>query len=272
MDFLDEGARDLLVGGRGARRAGHGARPLRPRRWSTERIKTAPSSFTLHAPEPGARPRDRRRLDGVRVGGERAERRDLDRGRRVGNHADYQNLIRLGQMLNCVHFFAGYPVEPIDLHAVDPPPRRDLRPADARRQADPRLQPRPAADHRRDGDGPDRPRHRRRDARPRAVALHGHQLVVAAPARHADAPRDPRVCRPATRSSCMTPFTLAGRDGAGDARRRARRAERRGAGRDGPHPGRPARRAGRSTAASPRTSTCSRARRRSGRPSTCGPR
>ena len=42
---------------------------------------------------------------------------DLDRGRRVGNRADYQNLIRLGQMLNTVHFLAGYPVEPIDIHA-----------------------------------------------------------------------------------------------------------------------------------------------------------
>jgi len=42
---------------------------------------------------------------------------DLDRGRRVGNRADYQDLIRLSQMLNCVHFLAGYPVEPIDLHA-----------------------------------------------------------------------------------------------------------------------------------------------------------
>src|SRR6185369_6720736 len=42
---------------------------------------------------------------------------DLDRGRRVGNREDYQNLIRLCQMLNPVHFFAGYPVEPIDIHA-----------------------------------------------------------------------------------------------------------------------------------------------------------
>ena len=41
---------------------------------------------------------------------------DADRGRRVGNRADYQDLIRLSQMLNVVHFFAGYPVEPVDLH------------------------------------------------------------------------------------------------------------------------------------------------------------
>lgn len=41
---------------------------------------------------------------------------DLDHGRRVGNRADYQALLRLGQVLNAVHVFGGYPVEPVDLH------------------------------------------------------------------------------------------------------------------------------------------------------------
>ena len=41
---------------------------------------------------------------------------DLDRGRRIGNREDYQNLLRLGQSLNSVHFLAGYPVEPVDIH------------------------------------------------------------------------------------------------------------------------------------------------------------
>ena len=48
----------------------------------------------------------------------------------------------------------------------------------------------------------------------------------------------------ATRSSCITPVHAGRRDGAGDAGRGARRAERRGAGGHGPDPGRPARRAG----------------------------
>jgi trimethylamine--corrinoid protein Co-methyltransferase len=83
----------------------------------TERIKTAPASFTLHARNPEHH---------LEIGGDwmafgsvasAPNVADLDRGRRVGNHADYQNLIRLCQMLNVVHFFAGYPVEPIDLHA-----------------------------------------------------------------------------------------------------------------------------------------------------------
>ncbi len=42
---------------------------------------------------------------------------DLDGGRRVGNRADFQNLLRLNQYFNCLHFIAGYPVEPVDLHA-----------------------------------------------------------------------------------------------------------------------------------------------------------
>ena len=49
---------------------------------------------------------------------------DLDGGRRPGNRPDFQNLIRLGQMLNTVHLSGGYPVEPVDIHAVGPPPRR----------------------------------------------------------------------------------------------------------------------------------------------------
>jgi len=42
---------------------------------------------------------------------------DLDRGRRIGNRADFQDLLRLSQSYNCIHFNCGYPVEPIDIHA-----------------------------------------------------------------------------------------------------------------------------------------------------------
>ena len=41
---------------------------------------------------------------------------DIVRGRRPGNFEDFQNFVRLGQSLNIVHQFAGYPVEPTDLH------------------------------------------------------------------------------------------------------------------------------------------------------------
>ena len=42
---------------------------------------------------------------------------DLDGGRRTGNRKDYQNLLRLAQSFNCIHFTGGHPVEPVDLHA-----------------------------------------------------------------------------------------------------------------------------------------------------------
>jgi len=40
---------------------------------------------------------------------------DLDRGRRNGNWADYQDLLKLAQALNVVHLNAGYAPEPIDV-------------------------------------------------------------------------------------------------------------------------------------------------------------
>jgi len=116
MDFLDEEARNLLAAA-GARVEPGSERVRFDRAMVTQRIKSAPSSFTLHARNPEHH---------LEIGGDwmafgsvasAPNVSDLDRGRRVGNHADYQNLIRLCQMLNVVHFFAGYPVEPIDLHA-----------------------------------------------------------------------------------------------------------------------------------------------------------
>jgi len=41
---------------------------------------------------------------------------DLEGGRRIGNREDYQNLLKLAQIFNCIHFTGGYPVEPIDIH------------------------------------------------------------------------------------------------------------------------------------------------------------
>ena len=82
----------------------------------TELIKTAPAQFTLHARNPA---------HDVQLGGDWVafgtvgsppNVADLDRGRRIGNRADYQNLLRLAQSLNAVHFLSGYPVEPVDLH------------------------------------------------------------------------------------------------------------------------------------------------------------
>ena len=191
MDFLDAEARALLkTAGADVR---EGSERVRfDRGMVLERIVTAPPSFTLHATNPA---------HDLVIGGDwiafgsvasAPNVNDLDRGRRVGNRADYQDLIRLSQMLDVVHFFAGYPVEPVDIH----PSVRHLHAIhDLLTLADKAIhcyslgRQRNRDAHR---DGAPRARHRRRDPRARAVGLHGHQLELAAPARHADAPGHPR--------------------------------------------------------------------------------
>ena len=64
---------------------------------------------------------------------------DREGGRRPGAVTDFRNLVRLGQSLDAVHLWGGYPVEPVDIHAFRAPSRRALRYADALGQADPRL-------------------------------------------------------------------------------------------------------------------------------------
>ncbi len=116
MDFLDAEARDLLVAAGAQVESGTERVRFEPG-MVAELIRTAPASFTLHARNPAHH---------LRIGGDHMafgavssapNVSDLDRGRRVGNRDDFQNLIRLAQMLDTVHFFGGYPVEPVDLHA-----------------------------------------------------------------------------------------------------------------------------------------------------------
>lgn len=116
MDFLDAEARRMLTEA-GAETQSGSERVRFPAGMVTERIATAPSNFTLHAPNPA---------HNLAIGGNNVAFGsvasapnvfDMDGGRRVGNRADYQNLLRLSQALNSVHFLAGYPVEPIDIHA-----------------------------------------------------------------------------------------------------------------------------------------------------------
>ncbi len=42
---------------------------------------------------------------------------DLKVGKQVGTRAQCQDLLRLTQYFNCIHFAGGYPVEPVDIHA-----------------------------------------------------------------------------------------------------------------------------------------------------------
>ena len=190
----------------------------------TELIGTAPAS-SLHA-----RPAHDVELGGDWIAfgtvGSPPNVADLDRGRRIGNREDYQNLLQLAQSLNAVHFLSGYPVEPVDVH-------HGVRHLHASYDA---LTLMDKAIHcyslgasgtsmssrwcgsRAASTG---------DHRPRAVGLHRRQLQLAAAPRRADAAGDHGS---RTQPGRVHHAVHAGRrDGAGDARRRARRAERRGA-------------------------------------------
>lgn len=95
-------------------------------RFDTEMIDralgTVPSELTLHSRNPA---------HDLRVGNNHLvfcqvasapNVSDMARGRRTGNHQDYQDMLRLGQSFNIIHAFGGYPTEPIDL----PPNTRHL--------------------------------------------------------------------------------------------------------------------------------------------------
>lgn len=82
-----------------------------------ELISLAPSEFTFHARNPE---------NSQQIGANNItfgcvasppNCSDMDSGRRTGNHADYRNFVKLAQYFNCIGFLAGYPVEPIDIHA-----------------------------------------------------------------------------------------------------------------------------------------------------------
>ncbi len=85
-------------------------------------VAQAPARFTLHARD-AARDRvvgDNRITFALVASAPFCS--DLDGGRRTGNFADFSNLLRLGQSLNVIDLFCGYPVEPVDL----PVPTRHL--------------------------------------------------------------------------------------------------------------------------------------------------
>lgn len=116
IDFLHEEARKIL------KDAGCDVRSGSPtvrmdRAFVMEQVEKAPSIITLE-------PRNPKRS--IVFGGAYAafgqvasppNVSDLDGGRRTGNRKDYQNLLRLAQSFNCIHFTGGHPVEPVDLHA-----------------------------------------------------------------------------------------------------------------------------------------------------------
>jgi len=116
LDFLHDEARAML------KAAGADVDPTSRRvRFDPDLVEAhiglAPKAFKLHARNPA-----RDVLIGgrhVAFGSVASAPNSFDRagGRRPGNKRDYQNFIRLGQGFDSIHFWGGYPVEPIDIHA-----------------------------------------------------------------------------------------------------------------------------------------------------------
>ncbi len=115
LDVLEEEAREILRAG-GADVEADGERVRIDRGLVESVIGLAPREFTLHARNPD---------HSVRIGGawcaycavaSAPNVADMERGRRPGNRADFDDLLRLAQALNAVHVIGGYPVEPLDIH------------------------------------------------------------------------------------------------------------------------------------------------------------
>lgn len=115
LDVLLPQARDVFRAA-GAAVPPSGERVRLDRGLVTAAVARAPSSFTLHARNPH---------HDLLIGGDAMcfatvasapNCADLERGRRPGSHADYRDFLKLGQSLNIVHLFGGYPVEPVDVH------------------------------------------------------------------------------------------------------------------------------------------------------------
>ena len=80
-------------------------------------IGLAPKEFVLHSRNPARNLTIGGRH--VAFGSVASAPNSFDRagGRRPGDKRDFQNFIRLGQSFDSIHFWGGYPVEPIDIHA-----------------------------------------------------------------------------------------------------------------------------------------------------------
>jgi trimethylamine--corrinoid protein Co-methyltransferase len=116
IDFLNEEAKAQLRAA-GCAVAPDGDRVRMGRDFVMEMVARAPKTFAITPRNPAR---------AVRFGGDWVafgsvasppNCSDLDRGRRPGDRAAYQDFMKLSQAFNCIHFIGGYPVEPVDVHA-----------------------------------------------------------------------------------------------------------------------------------------------------------
>jgi trimethylamine--corrinoid protein Co-methyltransferase len=116
IDFLNEEAKAVL------QRAGCAVEPAgdrvrMDRAWVMEKVAQAPAAFTItpRNPDRAITIGDRRMVFGNVSSPPNYS--TLDEGRKPGDRKGYQDLLKLTQSFNCIHFAGGYPVEPVDLHA-----------------------------------------------------------------------------------------------------------------------------------------------------------
>jgi len=114
IEFLNDEALELF------REAGctvNGLNVRMGRDWVMEMVGRAPSQFTITPRNP-----DRQ----ITIGGKHIifgnvssppNYWDLETGKLPGTRVHCQNLLKLTQYFNCIHFAGGYPVEPVDIHA-----------------------------------------------------------------------------------------------------------------------------------------------------------
>ena len=114
IEFLNDEAQELF------RQAGckvEGTNVKMGRDWVMEMVGKAPAHFTLTPRNP-----DRELIIGkghIVFGNVSSPPNyyDLELGRKVsGTREQCQNLLKLTQYFNCIHFAGGYPVEPVDIH------------------------------------------------------------------------------------------------------------------------------------------------------------
>ncbi|MFM2320088.1 MAG: hypothetical protein RLZZ215_2709 [Pseudomonadota bacterium] len=116
MDILDEDARALMKQC-GAKVTEGSHRVYFDRHLIMDYLASVPEQFTLHARNPAHNLSIGKNFTSFGTVASAPNASSMDGGRRAGNHADYQNFLRLMQSLNILQFTGGYPVEPVDIHA-----------------------------------------------------------------------------------------------------------------------------------------------------------
>ena len=115
IEILDAEARACLAAA-GAETALGTPRVRLDRGLVLDAVGRAPAAFTVHARNPARSLRFGGDWLAFAVMGSAPNCADLERGRRPGTRADFQDLVKLGQTFDVLHLSGGYPVEPIDLH------------------------------------------------------------------------------------------------------------------------------------------------------------